>query len=254
MIVCISLVAVNVLFLGGKIQKQFRYKKSEGQESVSFQEANVSAAATSTLSQETIGDTNANGTGVVTRNETTCLKTETKFFFIPTHEITSDQLLSKNASEYYKTALNEESAGVWLHRGFERMECYRIMEPKEADVFLIAGYLHLAGSYRQEANGYAKLLMKRLYNKTKPHDVLTPTWNAEKSRKAGIANLIKSLKEGGVNLWSVGFERNEMWQHTNANRIIPIPYVVRPSYPKEQLQSKARSSNRTREFSFMMEP
>jgi len=123
------------------------------------------------------------------------------------------------------------------------------MEPKEADVFLIAGYLHLAG-YRQEATGYAKLLMKRLYNKTKPHIALTPTWNEEKSLRAGIADLIVTLKEGGVNLWSVGFERNEKWQHINANRIIPIPYVMRPSYPKEQLQSKARSSKRTRDFLF----
>ena len=153
------------------------------------------------------------------RNETTCLKTETKFFLIPTHEITSNQLLSKDASKY------EESAEVWLHRGFERMECYRTMEPKEADVFLIAGYLHLAG-YRQEATGYAKLLMKRLYNKTKPHIVLTPTWNKERSLKAGIADLVVTLKEGGVNLWLVGFERNEKWQHLNARQIIPIPYVM----------------------------
>jgi hypothetical protein len=173
------------------------------------------------LRQETIGDANGTGTGtgVVIRNETTCLKTETKFFLIPTHEITSNQLLSKDASKY------EESAEVWLHRGFERMECYRTMEPKEADVFLIAGYLHLAG-YRQEATGYAKLLMKRLYNKTKPHIVLTPTWNKERSMKAGIADLVVTLKEGGVNLWLVGFERNEKWQHLNARQIIPIPYVM----------------------------
>ena len=37
--------------------------------------------------------------------------------------------------------------------------------------------------------------------------------------KSGIAPLIASLQQEGVNTWSVGFERNPFWQVVNASRI-----------------------------------
>jgi hypothetical protein len=46
-----------------------------------------------------------------------------KFYVIPTRELTTDLLESpeqqQTASLYYERALNEESAEVWLHRGFQ---------------------------------------------------------------------------------------------------------------------------------------
>ena len=171
-----------------------------------------------------------------------------KFFLIPTPEITTNLLLKQNASIYYQSSLNEESAEVWLHRGFERMASHQTKDPAKADIFLISGYLHL-GRLNDKAKDYAMFLQKRIHNKTKPHVVLCPTWNPQTSRQSGIAHLIKQLETLGVNVWSVGFERNPSWQMVNASRIIPVPYVVRPSIPREELIQKARS-RRQQDFVF----
>lgn len=83
-----------------------------------------------------------------------------------------------------------------------------------------------------------------------PHVVLCLNWNPQVSCTSGIAHLLRQLyTEHGVNLWSVGFERNPSWQMLDPERIILIPYVVRPSLSKEQLQQKSRSTN-TNNFVF----
>jgi len=172
-----------------------------------------------------------------------------KFFLIPTPEMTSNLLLQQNASAYYESALNEESAEVWLHRGFEKMSDARTLDPTEADVFLIAGYLHLAKWNIKSKKYVSQTLLKRIHNKTMPHVILCPTWNPETSRKSGIAPLIQQLQSEGINVWSVGLERNPSWQILPPERIIPVPYVVRPSFPRNELLQKA-SSPRKENFVF----
>jgi hypothetical protein len=56
---------------------------------------------------------------------------------------------------------------------------------------------------------------------------------------------MEELDLKGKNLWSVGFERNTMWQAVGADRILPIPYVVIPSDHKEltELTRNERTDN-----------
>jgi hypothetical protein len=84
------------------------------------------------------------------------------FFMIPNPEITSNLLLPDNtrASLYYQSALNGESAEVWLQRGFERMPYSCTNDPAEADVFLMAGYFHLARLKVHVATDFARRIMK----------------------------------------------------------------------------------------------
>lgn len=216
---------------------------------ISIEPSNQVAANISSVETETTVTSPLNTTTTTTA-ATDAPPRATKFYLIPTPEITTDLLKQQLASIYYEKALNEESAEVWLHRGFERMTDHRTLNASEADVFVIAGYFHLA-QWRDKARAYVtNTLMKRMHDKTMPHVVLCPTWNPETSRKSGIAHFISQLQEEGVNVWSVGFERNPSWQMVNASRIVPIPYVVRPSLSKDELPRKAQSSSRTDNFVF----
>lgn len=190
-----------------------------------------------------------------------------KFYLIPTPEITTDLLVqnNKNVSFYYDWQLNEESAEVWLHRGFETlMHHHRTMDPNQANVFLIPGYFHLARALllkkkKKENNQVQEYIInttswiKRIYNKTMPHVILCPTWNPEISRQTGIAHFIQQLQqqEGFTNLYSVGFERNPSWQVLQPFQIIPIPYVVRPSLSRQELLQQAQQQQQPRKNDFV---
>lgn len=182
-----------------------------------------------------------------------------KFYVIPTRELTTDLLESpeqqQTASLYYERALNEESAEVWLHRGFQQQHMSTLEQtknPNEADVFLIAGYLHFAKWNETKTRDYViTTLLPRIHDKKMPHVVLCPTWNPTTSQTSGIAPLIASLEQEGVNTWSVGFERNPLWQVLNASRIIPIPYVVRPALSREEeMRHAIRTTPRIDNFVF----
>jgi hypothetical protein len=167
-----------------------------------------------------------------------------KFFMISISQTTSHILKSQQdklmASNYYQKALNEESAEIWLHRGFERLP-QRTMNPNEADVFLISGFLHLYnglyGSRRNKGNiakdttwhSFPALYREKIVDPTKPHLLLIPSWNPQVSRNVGIramVNMLQTTLGMTTNVWSVGFERNPKWQHLPPSRILPLPYVV----------------------------
>jgi Exostosin family len=151
------------------------------------------------------------------------------------------------ADRFYSSTLNENSGEVWLHRGFaERLGGHRTLNAKEADVILIPSYLHLLKSLRgliaqhriearlasyPEPDGIAQLVASRVAaigQRAKPHVLLVPTTNPSTSLSIGIAKVVAALQKRGVNLYSVGYERNTFWQRLPPSRILPIPYVVRP--------------------------
>ena len=146
--------------------------------------------------------------------------------------------LWKRASEYYQNALNEESAELWLDRGFQQLHQAQTTAKnrRDADVYVVVGYLHLFNGLLSSEQQWAETLVPKFYRSivvdpSKPHLILTPTWNPERSRRIGLHSLVKTLQLQGVsdsNIWSVGFERNVKWQPVPlASQIIPIPYVTR---------------------------
>jgi hypothetical protein len=79
--------------------------------------------------------------------------------------------------------------------------------------------------------------------------MLIPSTNPDVSLQAGVRVISTTLEKQGVNMWSVGFERNEFWQGVKPHRILPIPYVIRPSQSKDALIENARTP-RTKNFIF----
>jgi hypothetical protein len=189
----------------------------------------------------------------------------TKFFILAPPQVTSwlTENHTEKASFYYHEALNEESAEIWLHRGFERMSYGegRTLDPSKADLFLISGYLHLnlAINKKKQPKGrkgsskpdrsFLQLYQKLIVDPSKPHLLLVPSWNPTVSSRVGLKELGRVLSNMGVNLWSVGFERSEFWQGVPPERILPIPYIVRPS--REILNTSMNSAApRTKDFVF----
>ncbi len=188
-----------------------------------------------------------------------------KFFLFAPPEYTTTLLLNntERASRYYQENLNEESAEIWLHRGFERMVMEQSQDPSRADVVLIAGYFHLNAAIlkaKKIGNRKAPLDLSLLFHtyemelemihtknptmKTKPHLILIPSWNPTVAANVGIKELCRRLENKGYsNLWSVGFERNTFWQGLPVQRILPIPYVVRPDVFLFQNDSSRRVAN-----------
>eukprot|EP00934_Nitzschia_sp_Nitz4_P008443 Nitzschia sp. Nitz4//scaffold51_size120721//58751//59971//NITZ4_003729-RA/size120721-processed-gene-0.125-mRNA-1//1//CDS//3329553868//8433//frame0 len=197
-----------------------------------------------------------------------------KFHIVAPPAFTTDLLLndSESASQYYQSHLNEESAEVWLHRGFLQMttEEGHTNDPKQADVILIAGYFHLNAALQKKNDRKAgrkaivdlSVLLQTykdaILTKTgptqlrKPHVLLIPTWNPSVSKSIGVFHLAKMLREQGrmPALWSVGFERNQMWQGVPPTQIIPIPYVVRPEGGSLETLSLHRNLTRMENFVF----
>jgi hypothetical protein len=166
-----------------------------------------------------------------------------KYYIIAPPQVTVDLLKNQTgrASTYYQNHLNEESVEIWLHRAFQQLsyENGHTSNPSEADVFLIAGYLHLnsavhsvpKASRRKPAqidhSSLIQLYQDRIVDSSKPHLMLMPAWNLNRGHVVGIKALSSALVAQKVNLWAVGLERNEVWQGIGADRIVPIPYVVR---------------------------
>jgi hypothetical protein len=188
------------------------------------------------------------------------VKAPLKFYIIAPPSVTSKLLQDHpdKASSAYQRALNEESAEIWLHRGFESRtyEEGHTLNPYEADVFLICGYLHLnkaihkpKGRRAKNDLSFVQEFVQKITNKTKPHLMLIPSWNPKVSSEAGVKSLSSTLEQQGVNIWSVGFERNKFWQGVEPHRILPIPYVTRPFQSKDTLIENARNP-KTKNFIF----
>ena len=93
------------------------------------------------------------------------------------------------------------------------------------------------------------LLQERLIpNKT--HVLAIPTWNPTTGREIGLVKIKTMLETKHISWASFGFERNKFWQKTEPNRIIPVPYVVTPNLPRDQLLKKVATQNRTENFVF----
>mmetsp|Transcript_17533 Transcript_17533/g.25945 ORF Transcript_17533/g.25945 Transcript_17533/m.25945 type:complete len:464 (-) Transcript_17533:132-1523(-) len=156
-----------------------------------------------------------------------------KFFLLEAAQFSTDLINNStdNAIHFYDSCLNEEVIEIWLHKGFKALRSSRTYDITHADVVLIPFYGHFSdwrqGDIEKIVNS---TLIPAIYNKNKPHVVLCPSNNPKRSRDAGIPTLITSLEMAGVNVWSVGIERNPGWQgNLNPRRIIPIPYLVKPA-------------------------
>ena len=74
------------------------------------------------------------------------------------------------ASDYYQNALNEESAEMWLHRGFERLPARITGSSKEADVYIVVGYCHLFSGVMSNNNLIPQEQQRRLKRYRKKAD------------------------------------------------------------------------------------
>lgn len=188
-----------------------------------------------------------------------------RYYIVETPETTTWIIgnYTKQASRLYKYNLNEKRAEIWLHRAFEsgEMSRFRTMNASEADVFVVTGYFNLIEMMIQTQILQAKhtldpdkwiedFLATRIIDKTRPHLILVPCTSYTTLQNP----LVKAMVLQGINLWSVGLERNIQWQVVPKDRIIPIPYVVEPSHTKEEmtatkLNEKSRPQ-RTNNFVF----
>lgn len=175
-------------------------------------------------------------------------KLSMKFYLVEPREYSTDFLLNftEYSSNYYENHLNEESAEVWLHRGFSKMSKSRTLDLAKVDIILIAGYFHLNLAIskpkgRKQTLDLSPMIdeyrksLSSIYTKdpnirSRPHLILVPSWNPSVAREVGLKALVDMLQNdlNLPSLWSVGFERNQYWQKISPDRIIPIPYVVRP--------------------------
>jgi len=163
------------------------------------------------------------------------------------------------ASEYYKNNINEKSAEMWLHRGFERLTANRTLNPKETDVYIVGGFFHLfsSGRVKIQSNRPSKrkrrktkhndnddgnhtdknallsssfsweAMVTRLYqnviiDSSKPHLILIPTWNSGASRRIGLHSLVKSLRFSGVSDADIGLSVLNGIYIGNLSDIYPI--------------------------------
>ena len=176
-------------------------------------------------------------------------KSDRLFYIIDVPEAT-DWLVGNHTMEsvdFYSSALNEDQGEIWLHRGFVNMKTFRTMNQSAADIILIPSYLHLlrkirglvAGSRTKKAelkqylypslDELVNILLQRIVDPRKPHVLLLPTTNPKTSRLVGVAKVTSALRNHGVNLFALGYERNTFWQHISPDRILPIPYVLKLS-------------------------
>jgi Exostosin family len=171
-----------------------------------------------------------------------------KFFLVAPPEVTTDLVSGDNrekANNIYTREVNEFMGEVWLHRGFERMTTFRVHNPEEADAIIVAGYLHL--NQRMGGNttlqGYYEKHLNLNTNTTKgkPHLFLFPSINPVIARSLGGIALINFVKKEWhiSNIWSVSYERNPGWVGVPLQRMVPIPYNVKPTDTLQELRNKA---------------
>lgn len=202
-----------------------------------------------------------------------------KFYILPMPEITTWLIgnFSDAAYQYYQTNLNEEQAEVWLHRGLAQLSD-RTEDPSQADVVILSGYLHFnqymmlqqnqktaaRGRTRGRHNGkssdggvpystdeWLAILLERIIP-NKLYVLAVPTWNPTRGNEIGLAKIKKTLKLENIAMASFGFERNNFWQKTEPDLIIPVPYVITPNLPRDQLPTKVfgAENHRTENFVF----
>jgi Exostosin family len=198
----------------------------------------------------------------IPNNEQTKKTRTFKFFMLSIPELTTD-LIAKHWDKAYvhgeSKAMNEDLAEIWLHRGLSHFtyEQGRTMDPMEADVFFIPAYLHGRDAWIQTTEQSRKddilaVIMNALIDKTKPHVLLIPTRDKTLGNKIGYRLVAQTLWDQGiVPLFSVGFERNSWWQVIPTDRIIPIPYVVKPQVAVHDMPVVMfDQANRTENFVF----
>jgi Exostosin family len=179
-----------------------------------------------------------------------------KFYILPVANITSElrKRHENNATIFYGSRdVNEDVAEMWLHRGLASFtyDQGHTMDPHEADVFFIPGYLHWRHSLLNERNEpLSPQVLKVIVDKTKPHVLLIPTRSSFIAINIGLAGLVRDLLTNGVNLYSLGFERNSYWQKLDAGRIIPVPYVVQHKARGTELVAALRHHRRNNSLFF----
>lgn len=168
-----------------------------------------------------------------------------KFYLLPLPEVTSFLTgnFTERASQYYKQALNEEQAEIWLHRRLMKHPD-RTEDPEEADIVIVCAYLHLNMyllGIKEEKQiipmdviDWGNLLRDRIIP-GKLHTIAIPTWNPTVSAQIGIKEMSRILDAFPVPTMALGFERNDKWSRVPPDRIVPIPYVASPSVAREEL-------------------
>jgi hypothetical protein len=192
----------------------------------------------------------------VLKSQNNIKKRSYKFYIISIPFITTDLLANgtARARSFYsrRRTLNEDLGEMWIHRGLERMtyEEGHTTDPNEADVFFIPGYNNFRFSIHKwdfpRGKELDKMLLPHIFNKTKPHFIATPRVR----NRIGINHMVSSLKRLGVNLHSLGYERNVGWQSVSLDRIVTVPYVVSPKQSKAELQKTLREIPRSQNFTF----
>lgn len=185
------------------------------------------------------------------------------FYILPLEELTSLLIgnFSKEATEYYVGALNEESAEIWLHRGLATSPD-RVHTAAEADVIVVCAYLHLNLKLTQHSktrpvwelplekdDWLSHLETSLTENRHKPHVLAVPTWNPTVSRKIGVPKIVKLFDDLGIRHASLGFERNPFWQKTDATNIIVVPYVVKTDLTRQDI-TQSTTTSRVDDFVF----
>lgn len=193
-------------------------------------------------------------------------RVEFKFSLIQMPEITSWLLgnFTDVAFNYYQTALSEEQAEVWLHRGLEHLSLseYRTDNHDEANIVIIPGYLHLNHHLQKQPresrnaglpftiDEWLALLETRLIP-GKIHLLACPTWNPTRGNEIGLEMINRLFRKRNIRWASFGFERNKFWQKQHPQDIVPVPYVVSTSKNRHELQRfVSAKSNRAQNFVF----
>jgi Exostosin family len=191
-----------------------------------------------------------------------------KFFMLNIPELTSD-LVAQHWDKAYRygqstAAMNEDLAEIWLHRGLSNFtyEQGQTMDASEANVFFIPAYLHARDAWvangktteQNRKDDILAVILNALMDTTKPHVLLIPTRDKSLGNRIGYRLVAQTLwDQGGMvhTLYSVGFERNSWWQVIPTDRIIPIPYVVKPQVAAHDLAVVMfDQANRTENFVF----
>lgn len=178
------------------------------------------------------------------------------FYILPMPEITTWLVgnFTQEAVDYYETALNEEQAEVWLHRGMvQQLSDHRTEDPTKADVVIVAGYLHfnrhMLNAVKTKGDGGVGVVpyttdewLACLKDRLVPHKlhvIAIPTWNPTRGNAIGLAKIKNALQAHHVRRAAFGFERNVYWQKTAPPHIVPVPYVVTPDRPRAELRRMA---------------
>ncbi|KAL3904406.1 MAG: hypothetical protein SGILL_010081, partial [Bacillariaceae sp.] len=180
-----------------------------------------------------------------------------KFYVIEVPFLTTDLLASEEnrtrAKNFYqRTNLNEDISEIWIYRGLKHssLNQSRTHDPSQADVFFIAGLNNLRFAIFKfdfpRGQALDDILRPYIFNATKPHVMATPRTR----NRIGLNHMVDSLKRLGVNPHALGYERSPFWQSVAQDRIVTVPYVVKPSQSKDELQTAIRSIPRNENFTF----